>query len=82
MTNYTGRAFVLKNGTWAGGTTIADCKSHSLKLNNAQVDITNKSSAGYRTLLSGAGVQSISISVNGVMTNDAAFADLGVDVFW
>jgi len=76
MTNYAGRAFVLKNGTWSGGVNVGDCKSHSLKLNNELVDITNKSSAGYRTLLAGAGTQSISISLNGVMTTDAGFETL------
>ncbi|MCE9566369.1 MAG: phage tail protein [Planctomycetes bacterium] len=73
MTNYAGRSFLLKTGTWSGGTAIADCKTHSLKLNNEQVDITNKSSAGYRTLLSAAGTQSITITFGGVMTNDTGF---------
>src|SRR5205085_12206629 len=48
-------------------------KTHSLKLGNQQVDITNKSSAGYRTLLSAAGVQGIDITFGGVMTNDTGF---------
>ncbi len=73
MTNYAGRSFLLKVGTWSGGTTVADCRTHGLKLNNEQVDITNKSSAVYRTLLSGAGVQSVQITLGGVMTNDAGF---------
>jgi predicted secreted protein len=76
MTNYAGRAFVLKVGTISGGTTVADCKAHSLKINNEQVDITNKSSAGWRTLLAGAGVQSVEISLNGVMTNDTGYETL------
>ncbi|WP_020474567.1 phage tail tube protein, partial [Zavarzinella formosa] len=70
MTNYAGSAFLLKTGTWSGGTAIADCKTHSFKLNNEQVDITNKSSGGYRTLLAAAGTKSIEITFGGVMTSD------------
>lgn len=73
MANFKGRDFVLKLGNWAGGTTIADCRTHSLRVNNEMVDITNKSSNGYRTLLEGAGVQSITVSLGGVMTDTAGF---------
>lgn len=73
MTNYAGRSFLLKNGTWSGGTSVGDCRTHSLRLNNEMVDITNKSSAGYRTLLASAGTQSIQITFGGVMTNDSGF---------
>mgnify|MGYP000848391435 CR=1 FL=1 len=76
MTNYAGSAFLLKTGTWSGGTSIADCKTHSLNLNNEQVDITNKSSSNWRTLLAGAGTKSWEISFGGVMTNDAGFETL------
>ena len=76
MTNYAGKTFLLKVGTIAAGVVVGDCKAHSLKLNNDQVDITNKSSAGWRTFLSGAGVQSVEISLNGVMTNDAGYETL------
>ncbi len=73
MTNYTGRAFLLKNGTWSGGTAVADCKSHTLTVNQEAVDITNKSSNGYRTLLEGAGNKSIEVQISGVITTDSAF---------
>jgi len=76
MTNYAGKNFLLKTGTWSGGTTVADCKTHSLKVNNEQVDITNKSSAGWRTLLANAGVQSVDITLGGVMTSDTGFETL------
>lgn len=76
MTNYKGRDFVLKNGTWSGGTTVGDCKAHTLKVGHEMVDITNKSSAGFRTLLEGAGTKSISITLNGVVTNDAGYETL------
>lgn len=73
MTNYNGRDFVLKNGTWAGGTTVADCRTHSLRVGHEMVDITNKSSSGYRTLLEGAGTKSITVTLGGVVSNDSAF---------
>jgi predicted secreted protein len=76
MTNYKGRDFLLKNGTWSGGTTVGDCRTHSLKLSNQTVDITNKSSAGYQTLLAGAGTQAITITFSGVMTSDSGFETL------
>lgn len=73
MTNYKGKDFLLKNGTWSGGTTIADCRTHSLRVNNEPVDITNKSSSNYRTLLEGAGVKSVTISFSGIVSNDSGF---------
>jgi TP901-1 family phage major tail protein len=76
MTDYKGRDFLLKNGTWSGGTTVADCRTHSLRLNNEQVEITNKSSAGYQTLLAGAGTQSITITFGGLVSNDSGFETL------
>lgn len=76
MTNYAGKAFLLKVGTIAAGTAVGDCKAHSLKINNEQVDITNKSSNGWRTLLAGAGVQSAEVTLSGVVTNDAGYETL------
>lgn len=73
MTNYKGRDFLLKIGTWSGGTAIADCRTHSLRINHELVDITNKSSNGYRTLLEGAGTKSVTVTFGGIMTNDAGF---------
>jgi len=73
MTNYKGRDFLLKNGTWSGGTTVADCRTHAVRLNNETVDITNKSSGGYRTLLEGAGTRSVQVTFGGVVSNDAGF---------
>lgn len=76
MANYKGRVFLLKVGTWAGGVTVGDCREHGLTLNNELVDITNKSSNGYRTFLEGAGTKSIDITVSGVITSDAGFETL------
>lgn len=76
MTNYAGNSFLLKIGTWSGGTAIADCRTHSLSRNNEQVDVTNKSSSNWRTLLAAAGTKSWDITFDGVMTNDSGFETL------
>lgn len=76
MTNYKGRDFVLKTGAWSGGTTVADCRTHSLRFTHEAVEITNKSSNGYRTLLEGAGTKSITVSLGGVISNDASHETL------
>lgn len=73
MTDYTGRAFVLKTGTWSGGTVVAECQAHTLTVGVEAVEITNKSSNAFRTLLEGAGTKSIEISLNGIVSNDASF---------
>lgn len=73
MTNYVGRDFLLKLGAWSGGTTVADCRTHTLSLNNQQVDITNKSSSGYQTLLEGAGTKSLRVTFGGLVSNDSGF---------
>jgi TP901-1 family phage major tail protein len=50
-------------------TTIGGLRSSSITLNDESVDITTKDSKGYRTLLAGGGVNSISISGSGVFTD-------------
>tara|TARA_R110001592_G_scaffold75688_1_gene229017 strand:- start:3925 stop:4359 length:435 start_codon:yes stop_codon:yes gene_type:complete len=53
-------------------TTIGGLRSTSITLNDESVDITNKDSLGTRTLLAGAGMNSISISGSGVFTDSTA----------
>ncbi len=53
-------------------TTIGGLRSTSITLNDESVDITNKDSLGTRTLLAGAGVNSVSISGSGVFTDSTA----------
>jgi TP901-1 family phage major tail protein len=53
-------------------TTIGGLRSTSITLNDDSVDITNKDSLGNRTLLAGAGVNSLSVSGSGVFTDSAA----------
>jgi TP901-1 family phage major tail protein len=70
-----GSAFLLKIGD-GGGTpvysTVAGLRTTQLSINGEAVVITNKSSGGWRELLPGAGVRSVSVSGAGVFTGSAA----------
>ena len=70
-----GSAFLLKIGD-GGGTpvysTVAGLRTTQLSINGDAIVITNKGSAGWRDLLSGAGVRSVSVSAAGVFTGSAA----------
>jgi len=70
MAAQTGRSMLLKSGTAAAGTTIAALRETSFAINGTPVDVTNKDSGGYRELLAGAGVTSVSISASGVVTDN------------
>lgn len=68
-----GRAMVLKvtDGTSpVTYATIAGLKSNSIAINNEQVDITNKDSAGWRELLESAGTRTFSMQAAGVFKGD------------
>lgn len=72
-----GRELLLKvEASPGGGTfnTVGALRSTSISINNEIVDITNKSSAGARKLLAGAGVTSLAVSGSGVFDDDANFA--------
>lgn len=70
-----GAAFLLKVGN--GGTvpvyaTVAGLRTTQLTINSETVVVTNQGSGGWRELLSGAGVRSVSLSGSGVFTGSAA----------
>lgn len=72
-----GSAFLLKVGD--GGdpvvfATVAGLRTTQLSVNGEAVVITSKDSGGWRELLSGAGVRSVSVSGAGVFTGSAAEA--------
>ncbi len=71
----TGSAFLLKIGDGADPavySTIAGLRTTQLSVNGEPVAITNKDSGGWRELLSGAGVRSVSVSGAGVFTGSDA----------
>ena len=74
-----GSAFLLKVGD--GGTpvayaTVAGLRTTQLSINGELVAVTHKGSGGWRELLSGAGVRSVSVAGAGVFTGSAAEARL------
>lgn len=74
-----GSAFLLKIGDGAsppGFTTVAGLRTTQLQINGEAVVITSKDSLGWRELLSGAGVRSVSVSGAGIFTGSAAEARL------
>ncbi|MBX9813226.1 MAG: phage major tail protein, TP901-1 family [Sphingomonas sp.] len=74
-----GSAFLLKIGDGAASpvfTTVAGLRTTQLQINGEAVVITSKDSGGWRELLSGAGVRSVSVSGAGLFTGSAAEARL------
>ena len=74
-----GSAFLLKVGDGANPpafATVAGLRTTQLSVNGEAVVVTNKDSGGWRQLLSGAGVRSVSVSGAGVFTGSAAEARL------
>ncbi len=74
-----GRAFLLRIGDGGGPeifTVVGGMRSTSIRINNETVDVTNKTSGGWREILSGAGIRQISLSGSGIFTNSASEANL------
>ena len=70
-----GSAFLLKIGNGASPPvfgTIAGLRTTQLSINGDAVNITSKDSGGWRELLSGAGVRSVSVAGSGIFTGSAA----------
>jgi TP901-1 family phage major tail protein len=70
-----GSAFLLKVGDGATPpvfATVAGLRTTQLSVNGEAVNITSKDSGGWRELLSGAGVRSVSVAGSGIFTGSAA----------
>lgn len=70
-----GSAFLLKIGNGAvpvAYQTVAGLRTTQLSINGELVAVTSKDSGGWRDLLSGAGVRSVSVSGAGIFTGSAA----------
>jgi TP901-1 family phage major tail protein len=70
-----GSAFLLKVGD--GGSppvyaTVAGMRTTQMSVNGEAVNVTSKESQGWRELLSGAGVRSVSVAASGIFTGSAA----------
>jgi TP901-1 family phage major tail protein len=70
-----GSAFLLKVGDGGdppGYATVAGMRTTQLSVNGEAVNVTSKDSGGWRELLSGAGVRSVSVAGSGIFTGSAA----------
>ncbi|MGE0180216.1 MAG: phage tail tube protein [Sphingomonas sp.] len=70
-----GSAFLLKVGDGGGPptyATIGGMRTTQLSVNGEAVNVTSKDSGGWRELLSGAGVRSVSVAASGIFTGTAA----------
>jgi TP901-1 family phage major tail protein len=70
-----GSAFLLKVGDGANPivyATVAGLRTTQLSVNGEAVNVTSKDSGGWRELLSGAGLRSVSVAGAGVFTGSAA----------
>ncbi|PWG01835.1 phage tail tube protein [Sphingosinicella humi] len=70
-----GSAFLLKIGD--GGdppvfSTVAGMRTTQMQVNGEAVNVTSKDSGGWRELLSGAGLRSISVSASGIFTGSGS----------
>ena len=70
-----GSAFLLKVGN--GGNppvfaTVAGMRTTQMSVNGEAVNVTSKDSGGWRELLSGAGLRSVSVAASGIFTGSAA----------
>ncbi|PEQ14127.1 phage major tail protein, TP901-1 family [Novosphingobium sp. PC22D] len=75
MTAQTGSAFLLKisdGGTPASYQTVAGLRTTQMSVTGDTVVVTSKDSGGWRELLSGAGVRSVSVSAAGIFLGSAA----------
>jgi TP901-1 family phage major tail protein len=70
-----GSAFLLKVGNGAqppAFATVAGMRTTQMSVNGEAVNVTSKDSGGWRELLSGAGVRSVSVAASGIFTGSAA----------
>lgn len=70
-----GSEFLLKVGNGAeppAFTTVAGMRTTQMSVNGEAVNVTSKDSGGWRELLSGAGVRSVSVAASGIFTGSAS----------
>jgi TP901-1 family phage major tail protein len=79
MTAQKGSAFLLKisdHGAPPAYQTVAGLRTTQMSVSGDTVVVTNKGSAGWRELLSGAGVRSVSVSAAGIFLGSTAEAQI------
>ena len=79
MTAQKGSAFLLKISDGANASayrTVAGLRTTQMSVTGEPVVVTHKASAGWRELLSGAGVRSVSVSAAGIFLGSVAEAQV------
>ncbi|GFM27897.1 phage major tail protein, TP901-1 family [Novosphingobium sp. PY1] len=79
MSAQKGSAFLLKisdGGDPAAFQTVAGLRTTQMSVTGETVVVTNKDSGGWRELLSGAGVRTVSVSAAGIFLGSAAEAQI------
>jgi TP901-1 family phage major tail protein len=79
MTAQKGSAFLLKisdHGAPPAYQTVAGLRTTQMSVSGDTVVVTNKGSAGWRELLSGAGVRSVSVTAAGIFLGSTAEAQI------
>ena len=78
MSKYKGRELRIKVRTSTGPDVFAvvgGIRTESMTINSETVDVTDKDGNGWRELLEGAGITSMSLKGSGVVSNDTVFTD-------
>lgn len=70
-----GRTLLLKTGSGGGAVTVAAMRTTRFVVNGETVEITNKDSAGMRTLLDAAGAAKLTVSASGLLSGNAQATD-------
>ena len=78
MAKFKGRELRIKVRVSTGPdvfTVIGGIRTESMTINNETVDVTDKDGNGWRELLEGAGITSMSLKGSGVVSDNAVFTD-------
>ena len=78
MSKYKGRELRIKVRTSTGPdvfTVVGGIRTESMTINSETVDVTDKDGNGWRELLEGAGITSMSLKGSGVVSDNAVFTD-------
>jgi predicted secreted protein len=71
MTKVAGRRVRIYQGSGTGRVLVAGARSDSININNEAIDITDKSSDGWRTMLNDASVRTVDMTVEGLLDGDS-----------
>lgn len=67
MAKLAGRKVNLYKGTGGTAVLVAGGREHGLTINNEAIDVTDKDSSGWRTLLADPATRSVDVSFSGLM---------------